>query len=98
MDPSTSLCPTLTDRMAPLTDTFSAGTPGPMPRRDPRMTCFGRTNKGSTALDLEERGALAQRLGIGLFAFGGAYWPLATAQSDPLWARTCFGCVNRAPG
>ena len=30
-------------------------------------------------------GGLAQGLGIGLFAFGGAYWPLA-AHSDPLWA------------
>ena len=35
---------------------------------------------------------------LGLFAFGGAYWPLATARSDPLWVRTCFGCVNGAPG
>ena len=43
-------------------------------------------------------GGLAQSLGTGLFAFGGAYWPLATAHSDPLWVRTCFGCVNRAPG
>ena len=43
-------------------------------------------------------GGLAQGLGIKLFAFGGAYWPLATAHSDPLWARTCFGCVNGAPG
>ena len=33
-----------------------------------------------------------------LCAFGGAYWPLAAAHSDPLWARTCFGCVNGAPG
>ena len=31
-----------------------------------------------------------------LFVYG-AYWPLATAHSDPLWVRTCFGCVNRAP-
>ena len=31
-------------------------------------------------------------------AFGGAYWPLATAHSDPLWVRTCFGRVNEAPG
>ena len=23
---------------------------------------------------------------------------LATAHSDPLWVRTCFGCVNGAPG
>ena len=37
-------------------------------------------------------GVLAQGLGIRLFAFGSAYWPLATAHSDPLWARTCFGC------
>ena len=43
-------------------------------------------------------GGLAQGLGIRLFAFGGAYRPLATAHSDPLWARTCFGCVNGAPG
>ena len=43
-------------------------------------------------------GGLAQGLGIRLFAFGGAYWPLATAHSDPLWAQTCFGCVNGAPG
>ena len=34
---------------------------------------------------------VAQGLGIRLFAFGGAYWPLATAHSDPLWVRTCFG-------
>ena len=36
--------------------------------------------------------------GVGLFAFGGAYWPLATAHPDPLWVRTCSGCVNGAPG
>ena len=29
---------------------------------------------------------MAQGLAIRLFAFGGAYWPLATAHSDPLWA------------
>ena len=39
-------------------------------------------------------GGLAQGLGIRLFAFGGTYWPLATAHSDPLWARTCSGCVR----
>ena len=39
-------------------------------------------------------GGLAPGLGICLFAFGSAYWPLATAHSDPLWVRTCFGCVN----
>ena len=43
-------------------------------------------------------GGVAQGLGIRLFAFGAAYWPLATGHSDPLWARTCFGCVNGAPG
>ena len=32
------------------------------------------------------------------FAFGGAYWPLAIVHSDPLWVRTCLGCVNRASG
>ena len=42
-------------------------------------------------------GRLAQGLGIRLFAFGGAYWPFATAHSDPLWVRTCFGRVNGAP-
>ena len=42
------------------------------------------------------RGGLAQGLGIRLLAFGGIYWPLATAHSDPLWARTCFGRVNGA--
>ena len=41
---------------------------------------------------------LAQGLGIRLFSFGGTYWPLATAHSDPLWVRTCFGCVNGASG
>ena len=43
--------------------------------------------------DALEGGDLAQGLGIRLFAFGGAYWPVATAHSDPLWVRTCFGCV-----
>ena len=37
-------------------------------------------------------------VGTRLFAFGGAYWPFATAHSDPLWVRTCFGCVIGAPG
>ena len=43
-------------------------------------------------------GVVAQGLGIRLFAFGGAYWPLATAHPDPLWVRTCFGRDNGAPG
>ena len=36
-------------------------------------------------------GGVAQGLSIQLFAFCAAYWPLATAHSDPLWARTCLG-------
>ena len=51
----------------------------------------------STSLKMGGGGGLAQGLGIRLFAFGGAYWPLATAHSDPLWVRTCLGCVNGAP-
>ena len=39
----------------------------------------------------EGGGGLARGQGVGLFAFGGAYWPLALAHSDPLWDRTCFG-------
>ena len=39
-------------------------------------------------------GGLARGHGVALFAFGGAYWPLALAHSDPLWARTWFGCVR----
>ena len=31
------------------------------------------------------RGELARGLGRKLFSFGGAYWPLATELSDPLW-------------
>ena len=41
-------------------------------------------------------GGLAQGHGVGLFA--SAYWPLALAHSDPLWAQTCVGRVNGAPG
>ena len=43
-------------------------------------------------------GGVARGHGFGLLAFGGAYWPLTTAHSDPLWVRTCSGCVNGAPG
>ena len=43
-------------------------------------------------------GGLAQGLGIRSVAFGGAYWPLATAHSDPLWAPTCFGCGGGGEG
>ena len=31
-------------------------------------------------------------------AFGGAYWPLATAHSDPLWVRTRMGGFTRGIG
>ena len=51
-------------------------------------------SEGGGGLWHESEGGLAQGLGIQLFASGGAYWPLATAHSDSLWARTCFGCVN----
>ena len=47
---------------------------------------------------MEGGGGVGQGLGIRLFAFGGAYWPLSTAHSDPLWARTCCGRVDGAPG
>ena len=43
-------------------------------------------------------GGWPQGLGIELFAFGDAYWPLTTAHSDPLWVRTCFGCVHSGGG
>ena len=43
-------------------------------------------------------GGGAQGLGIRLFAFGSAYWPLTTAHSDPLWVRKCFGCVGGGGG
>ena len=42
-------------------------------------------------------GGLARGHGVGLLAFGGAYWPLATAHPDPLWVRACFHCANGAP-
>ena len=32
-------------------------------------------------------GGVARGHGVGLFAFGGAYWPLATVHSDPLWSE-----------
>ena len=53
---------------------------------------------GSHPLHAGGGGWLAQGLSIRLLAFGGAYWPLDTAHSDPLWVRTCFCCVNGAPG
>ena len=52
---------------------------------------------GGCSLELLQGGG-ARGHGVGLFAFGGAYWPLATAHSDPLGVRTCFGRVNGAPG
>ena len=42
-------------------------------------------------------GGLAQGLGIRLFAFDGAYWPLATAHSDPLWAPERVLVVSTEP-
>ena len=56
--------------------------------------CFCRVLDFSAALAGGGGGGVG--LGIRLFAFGGAYWPLATAHSDPLWVRTCLGCVNGA--
>ena len=55
---------------------------------------------GPKARETEPGGGvgLARGHGVGLLACGGAYWPLPIAQSDPLWVRTCFGCVNEAPG
>ena len=56
---------------------------------------------GGWALGTPKReggGVLARGNGVGLFAVGGAYWPLALAHSDPLWVRTCFGRVNEGPG
>ena len=68
-------------------------------RRPPRAPFRDRhLGRGGGGLGGAMGGGLAQGLGIYLFAFGGAYWPLATAHSEPLWARTCFGCVNGAPG
>ena len=43
-------------------------------------------------------GGLARGHGVSLLASGGAFWPLATAHSDPLWVQTCVGRVNGAPG
>ena len=51
---------------------------------------FWGTGLGATG------GWVARGHGVGLFAFGGAYWPIATAHSDPLRVRTCFGSINRA--
>ena len=61
-------------------------------------TWYGAGRSPAARCQGEWGGGVAQGLGIYLFAFCGAYWPLATAHSDPLWARTCFGCVNGAPG
>ena len=63
-----------------------------------RGTACGARKGGGGLLSGGGGGGGAQGLGIKLFAFGGAYWPLATAHSDPLWVRTCFGHVNEAPG
>ena len=84
----------------------SGSPPAPLRRDGPVwLLCWrgrerGTRGEGPGRLDqwrFEGGGGLAQGLGIRLFAFGGAYWPLATAHSDPLWVRKCFGCVNGAP-
>ena len=64
----------------------------------PLCSSRARLPKAFIAYEGGREGGSAQGLGIRLFAFGSAYWPLATAHSDPLWVRTCFGCVNGAPG
>ena len=80
--------------------------------RTPRKESAGKSLHAGTLLAYTDTQAIALRApgmfrgggmpggrhGFGLFAFGGAYWPLATAHPDPLWIRTCFGCVNGAPG
>ena len=67
-------------------------------RRPPRAAGPEATRRGlqrdtEVAHSVGKGGGLAQSLGFRLCAFGGAHWPLATAHSDPLWARTCFGRV-----
>ena len=37
---------------------------------------------------------VAQGYGVGLLAFGSAYWPLAIVHSDPLWVRACLSGVG----
>ena len=56
--------------------------PGASKRTPPAPAAFGPQD---VHLRGREGGGLAQGLGIRLCAFGGAYWPLATAHSDPLW-------------
>ena len=71
--------------------------PPPSPARA-TLTSQNLTETTPTGALTGAGGGVAQGLGIRLFAFGSAYWPLATAHSDPLWVRTCFGCVNGGPG
>ena len=74
------------------------GVGGGDPRsRPPPPGCSHCSDKG-VALAIGGGRGVAQGLHIRLFAFGSAYWPLATAHFDPLWVRTCFRRVNRAPG
>ena len=64
-------------------------------RSEERVTAQGPVKKQQPdGMSHRGRGGVAQGLGIRLFAFGGAHWPLATAHSDPPCARTCFGRVN----
>ena len=53
--------------------------------RDVQGDCGGRCGQeyGTWFLLTTGGGGGGQGLGIRLFAFGGAYWPLATAHSDP---------------
>ena len=60
---------------------------GGLPTQAP--TCARRCNGGG--------GGVARGHACDLFAFGGAYGPLATAHYDPLLVRTCFSYVNGAP-
>ena len=56
----------------------------------PAPSLCGGSNLGRLSFGGGGGGSLAQGLGIRWFAFGGTYWPLATAHSDPLWVQTCF--------
>ena len=71
----------------------------PVPRTNPSNVSVSGSDIPDPLQDLDKGGGgvLAQGHGVGLFAFGGACWPLAAAHCDPLWARMCFGCVNGAP-
>ena len=68
----------------------------PTPRAMPfGVTCYGQSK--SVPCIWWGGGGLAQGLGITLFAFGGAYWPLALAHPDPLWVRKKVLVVSTEP-